>query len=182
MSVQRRAALVVAAPVVLVGSLEVAWRLLPGVQWCPGLIPGSGAACDTGGAKVFGFLLFTPAQSVVMALGIWAAAAVFGRGVLPARSRWTPVGFGVLALAVVIAFTLPSPTTGSAPSVPCSTPGPSGPVVGRCVTGSPPVDERLSDRAATAAAGLLAFGVAALLDRRRGSRGQSAVTTGPRSA
>jgi len=131
---------------------------------------------------VFGSLLFTPAQSIFMALGIWAAAAVLGLGVLPVRSLWTPVGFGVFAVAIVIAFTLPSLTTGRAPSVPCSTPGPSGAVAGRCDTGPPSVDARFSDRALVVTAGVLALSLAASVDRRRGSRNGSRVARRPGSA
>jgi hypothetical protein len=162
--VRRRAALVAASPILLTAVFAVAWGLLPPVHSCLSfLCPPN---YDPGGANVFGSELFTPGQSIVMAIGIWAAAAVLGRGLLPAKSRWLVAGFGALVLASVITLTLPLPTTGPPPSVPCSTPGPSGQIVGRCPTGAPPVDSRLAERTGIVVAGLIALGVGALLDRR----------------
>jgi hypothetical protein len=176
MSVVRRTSLVVAAPLVLVVFLAVAWRVLPGAHVCVGSVGlSSRSTCDTGGANVFGSQLFTPAQSIVMALGIWAAAAVLGRALLPTTWRWAAGAFGLLALAVVVAYTLPSPQIGPPRTVPCSTPGPDGPVIGSCVTGPPPVDQRVPDRVLVVTAGLLALGVAVAADRRRDIKGGSPV-------
>jgi hypothetical protein len=175
MSVLRRVALVVAAPVVLIGFFAVAWGLLPGPNAC--ISVSCGPHYDPGGANVFGHEDFTIEQSIVMALGIWMSAAVFGSAVLPATRRRTAAGFGLLSLALVIAFTLPSPETGPAPSTPCFTPGPSGPIVGGCQTGPPPIDERFRDRVLVAGAGLLALGAAAAVDRRRGVQTRPTVAT-----
>jgi hypothetical protein len=160
-----RVLVILAAPVVLVALWATAWLAMPGVRHCVSIF--CGANFDPGGVDLFGSQLFTPAQTVLMAIGIWASAFLLARGVLPARTAWTSVGFGLLVLAFVIAFTLPSPAVGPAPSRPCSTPGADGPVAGRCMTGPPPVDSRVPDRALVAAAGLLAVVSGSVADRRR---------------
>jgi hypothetical protein len=179
MSAWRRAALVSAAPVVLVAFVIAAYTQLRGVRPCMSI--SCGKNYDPGGANVFGYELLTPAQSIVIALGIWLAAAVLGRGILPGRARWSSFGFGILALAAVVSLTLPSSVIGPPPSVPCSTPAAGGAVTGRCVTGSSPIDPRWADRAGVASIGLLAFGIAVLVDRRRSSRDPARMGTRPGS-
>jgi hypothetical protein len=166
MTVMRRVALVLAGPIVLAGLLAVA-ALMPGVRQCVSISCGS--HFDPGGANVFGHEVLTPEQSIVVAFGIWGAAVLFGRGVLPARSWWLPIGFGLFALATVVAFTLPSWTIGPPPSIPCVSPGVNGLAQGRCITGPPPVDDRLWDRAIVEGAGVVALGAASLIDRKRPS-------------
>lgn len=103
----------------------------------------------------------------MLAAGIWASAFVMSRAVLAMRLRWTAAGGGVLVLATVIALALPGSTVGAPPTVPCSTPGPDGPITGRCVTGPAPSDERLDDRALVIFSGVMALLAGGLLDRRR---------------
>lgn len=173
MSVLRRVVLVLAAPVALVGSFAIAWSAVPGIHPCMSV--SCGPHYDASGANVFGSDVYTLQQSIVMAFGIWVGVALLGWGIFPARWRRTPIGFGFCVLAFVIALALPSPETGSAPSVPCTTPGPDGPILGGCVTGPAPVDERLGDRALVATAGVLVFALATASDRRRTTHGGSAV-------
>src|SRR6266487_2043807 len=94
-----RVLLVLAAPVVTVGLIMVAWLALPGVRQCPSI--SCGTNFDPGGTRVFGDEVFTPAQSFVMAFAIWAGAFLLGRGVLPARRLWTSATFGLAVFAFV---------------------------------------------------------------------------------
>ncbi len=160
-----RVLVILAAPVVLVALFATAWLAMPGVRQCVSIY--CGANFDPGGVDLFGSQDFTPAQTVLMVIGIWASAFLLARGVLPAHRVWTSVGFGISVLAFVIAFTLPSPAIGPAPSRPCSTPGVDGPLMGRCTTGPTPVDGRAPDRALVVAAGLLAIASGSIFDRRR---------------
>ncbi len=172
-----RILLAAGAPLVFLGLWWFAWVVLPGVHRCISI--SCGAHFDPGGLNVFGEQFFTPAQTVDVAAGIFVASFMLALALLPRNSPWTPAGMGALALAVVIALALPSPTTGPAPSIPCSTPGPHGPVSGACATGPAPVDARIRDRALVLAGGFLALGLGLGTDRRRkserGARAPAAV-------
>jgi hypothetical protein len=146
----------------------VSWYLLPGPKGCLGaFIP---VHCDSGAINVFGAGLFTLSQSVVMAFGIWTAALLWSRAIMPSLSA-TSLGVGIAALALVVAITLPSPVVGAAPSVPCTTPGVNGAVHGGCATGPDPTDSRRTDR------GLVLIGgaVAVVLGLWRDSRSLAVV-------
>jgi hypothetical protein len=141
-------------------------ELLPPVRSCEGWC---GPSFDTGSVSVFGRENLTALQTAVLLLGIWAGSYVVLRAVLPAHLRWTSVGAALFLVAFVVAVALPSETVGEAPSVPCSTPGQNGPVMGECTTGTAPQDERLMDRAMVLAAGAIALAASLSFDRR--SRG-----------
>ena len=95
-----------------------------------------------------------------MAFDDWASAVLLARGLLPWRLRWTPLAFGILMLASVVAIALP------APRPPVSNPGGDGAVAGRCVTEAPPFDDRLPERALILAAGLAGITVGVVFNRR----------------
>jgi hypothetical protein len=139
--------------------------LLPGPRWCGSLSCGS--AFDPGGLNVFGEQHFTLAQTAVIAAGVVVGVFLLARAVLPAWLAWTSVGLGTAVLALSVVVSLPEFETGPAPSVPCSTPGPDGPIAGRCSTGSAPVDPRVADRAASLAVGPGSVAGGLVLDRRR---------------
>jgi hypothetical protein len=147
-------------------------ELLPPVRSCEGWC---GPGFDPGSVPVFGRHNLTPLQTAVLLLGIWAGSYVVLRAVLPAHLRWTSVGAALFVVALAVAVALPSETVGEAPSIPCSTPGANGPVMGRCVTGIAPQDERLTDRAMVLATGAIGLGVALSIDRR----GRGEVTRRP---
>jgi hypothetical protein len=138
-----RISLAASAAVVLAACLGVSWYLLPGPHECIG--PFIRVQCDSGAVNVFGAGLFTLPQTLVMAVGIWSTALLWSRATVPSLLG-TSFGLGAAALALVIAITLPSPVIGAAPSTPCTTPGPNGPVSGACVTGPVPTDSRTVDR------------------------------------
>jgi hypothetical protein len=121
--------------------------------------------CDSGAVNVFGAGLFTRVQTVVMALGIGTAALLWSRAIMPSL-RATSLGVGIAALALVVAITLPSPVVGAAPSVPCTTPGPNGAVLGACATGPAPTDSRTGDRGLILIAGAVAVALGVWRDSR----------------
>jgi hypothetical protein len=121
--------------------------------------------CDSGAVNVFGAGLFTLAQTLVMAVGIWTAALLRSRAIVPSLVG-TSLGLGAAALALVIAITLPSPVVGAAPSTPCTTPGPNGSVGGACITGPAPTDSRSVDRGLVLVVGVAAVALGAWRDTR----------------
>jgi hypothetical protein len=164
MRASHRISLAASAAVVLVACLGVSWYLLPVPHACIG--PFVRVHCDSGAVNVFGAGLFTLAQTLVMAVGIWAAALLWSRAIVPSLLG-TSLGLGVAALALVIAITLPSPVIGAAPSTPCTTAGPNGPVGGACVTGPAPTDSRSVDRGLVIVVGVAAVALGVWRDSKR---------------
>jgi hypothetical protein len=163
MRVSRRLALATGSAVVLGVCLGTSWYLLPGPRGCLGaFVP---VRCDSGAVNVFGADLFTLVQTVVMAVGIWTAALLLARAIMPSLMA-TSLGLSIAALAVVVAITLPSPALGAAPSEPCTTPGLSGPVIGACITGPAPSDSRSVDRGLILLAGATAITLGLWRDSR----------------
>jgi hypothetical protein len=108
MRASHRISLAASAAVVLLACLGVSWHLLPVPHACIG--PFVRVHCDSGAVNVFGAGLFTLAQTLVMAVGIWAAALLWSRAIVPSLLG-TSLGLGVAALALVIAITLPRPSS-----------------------------------------------------------------------
>ena len=156
--------LVLAAPLVTIVFILVASTLLPAVRRCHSIYCGS--HFDSGGVDVFGRDNLTLSQTVVVGLGVAVGAYLLARGLLPRLVPWTSVGFAMLSLAFIVALTLPSRTVGPAPQVPCSTPGPDGPIAGACVVGPVPSDDRLPERGVIAFAGMACLAAGVLADRR----------------
>jgi hypothetical protein len=150
---------------VTIAFFAVASTMLPAVRRCLSIYCGS--RFDSGSVDVFGRDLFTLSSTVAIGLGIAVGGCLLARGLLPRPLRWTPVGFGVLSLAFVVALTLPSRIVGPAPQVPCSTPGADGPISGACIVGPEPTDDRIPERGAIAFAGIACFAAGVLTDRRR---------------
>lgn len=151
-------------------------ELLPPVRSCEGC----GRTFDPGSVAVFGRHNLTGLQTAVLLIGIWAGSLVVLRAAFPAHLRWTSVGAALLVVAFVVAVALPSETVGEAPSIPCSTPGQNGPVMGECATGAAPQDERLVDRGIVLVAGIIVLAVALRFDRRSrgdGNRRLAGITT-----
>lgn len=149
-----------------VASAVAGWGvMLPGPRWCGSR--SCGAAFDPGGVNVFGEQHFTLAQTAVIAAGVVVGVFLLARVVLPAWLAWTSAGLGIAVLALAVVVALPEFETGPAPSVPCSTPGPDGPISGQCPSGPAPVDPRVADRAAILAIGTASVAGGILLDRRR---------------
>jgi hypothetical protein len=163
MKASHRVALPASAAVVLAVCLGVSWYLLPGPRGCFGsFVP---VRCDSGAVNVFGAGLFTLVQTLVMAVGIWTAALLLSRAIMPSLMG-TSLGLSIAALALVVAITLPSPVVGAAPSVPCTTPGPNGAVAGACITGPAPTDSRSVDRGLVLVAGAAAVTLGLWRDSR----------------
>jgi hypothetical protein len=143
--------------------LDISWYLLPGPRGCLGSL--APVRCDSGAVNVFGAGLFTLVQTLVMAVGIWTAALLLARAIMPSLMT-TGLGLSIAALALVVAITLPSPAFGVAPSEPCVTPGPNGPVTGTCITGPAPTDSRSVDRGLILVAGATAITLGLWRDSR----------------
>jgi hypothetical protein len=171
MRVSHRLVLAACAAVVLAACLGVSWYLLPGPKGCVGsgaFVPSGPFApshCDPGAVNVFGAGVFTLLQTLVMAVGIGTAALLWSRAIMPLL-RGTSLGVGIGALALVVAITLPSPVVGAAPSVPCTTPGPNGAVLGACATSPAPTDSRTADRGLVLIAGAVTVALGVWRDSR----------------
>jgi hypothetical protein len=150
---------------VLAASLGVSWYLLPGPHGCIGPGPFVRFRCDSGAVNVFGAGQFTLVQTLVMAVGIWTAALLWSRAIMPSLMA-TSLGLAVATLALVVVITLPSPVVRAAPSVPCTTPGPNGPVAGTCTTGPAPTDSRSVDRGLILVAGAAAVALGVWRDSK----------------
>ncbi|MEX0983760.1 MAG: hypothetical protein WD096_01785 [Actinomycetota bacterium] len=164
---RRPTLLLVGALAVLVGMTFLV-AVLPGVRICKSMW--CGYDFDPGGLDIFGRQLFTPAQTAVIALGTLISSAMLAAGLWLRLRFTTAIGIGALVVTVVAAIMLPSVVTGSAPSVPCSTPGSNGRIEGTCIVGTTPMDARSLDRALIVLAGLAALALAAYVDRRRPPR------------
>jgi hypothetical protein len=163
MRASHRILLAASAAVALVACLGVSWYLLPGPRECLGsLVP---VRCDSGAVNVFGAGLFTLVQTLVMAAGIWTAALLLSRAIMPSLMG-TSLGLGMAALALVVAITLPSPAVGAAPSTPCTRPGPNGAVAGACTIGPAPTDSRSVDRGLVLVAGAAAVALGVWRDSK----------------
>jgi hypothetical protein len=157
---RRRLLFLVASPVVLVTSVVIAGFLLPGPRPCPAISCGPDFNSDV--VDVFGSGNFTLAQTVMMAIGIWVSALLLALAAVPTRV-WLGAGFGLLVLAALIAWALPSPAVGPEPSVLCFTPDTNGqPIAGRCATGPAPTDARIGLRLLVVGVGVLGLGLSAL--------------------
>ena len=163
MRASHRILLAASAAVVLVACLGVSWYLLPEPHACIG--PFIRVHCDSGAVNVFGAGLLTLAQTLVIGVGIWTAAVLWSRAIVPSLLG-TSLGLGVAALALVIVITLPSPVVGAAPSTPCTTPGPNGSVAGACTTGPAPTDSRSVDRGLVLVAGAAAVALGVWRDSK----------------
>jgi len=160
-----RVLVVLAAPVVTAACFALASAVLPAVRHCLSIYCGS--HFDSGGVDFFGRDWFTLPQTIAISLGIAVGAYLLSRGLLPRLLRWTPVGFGMLSLAFIVALTLPPRIVGPAPQLPCSTPGAEGPIVGACTVGPEPTDDRVPERGAVAVVGMACLAAGVLTDRRR---------------
>jgi len=168
-----RVLIVLAAPLVTIGCVGLAWTGLPAVRQCYSIY--CGPRFDSGGIDVFGRDLFTLPQTIAVGLGIAVGAYLLSRGLLPQFLRWTSVGFGVLSLTFVVGLTLPSRIVGPAPQVPCSTPGADGAIAGSCTVGPTPTDDRAPERGAIAVVGMACLAAGVLTDRRRREAEQSSL-------
>jgi hypothetical protein len=164
---RKRVILGLTSPLFLVAAVAVV-TLVPGPHTC--LSFDCGPHFDSGAIDVFGSGNLTLAQTLVLAAGIWIAAWLLIRVVLPTKPL-TSTGIATMVLAVAIAWLLPSQVVGPEPSVACSSPGAGGrPIEGRCATGPPPMDDRLQIRVLVLAAGLSGLGLGAIGERARTHR------------
>ena len=160
----RRFALAMGGVMLAFGGLWVAAMLLPGVISCPSVECGD---LDSKAIDLLGRQNFTLVQTTVIAAVVVGGGSLVSAAALPRRSTCAAVGAGILGLMVVLSLALPPHVAGEAPTRPCSTPGPNGPIEGECVTGRAPLDGRLVERAGLLALGLAALGVGWLADRQR---------------
>jgi hypothetical protein len=160
----RRTALAVAGVLLAFSGVWVAATLLPGVILCPSIECGD---FDARGLDLLGRQNFTLAQTVLIGAAVVAGGSLVAASALPRRSVWTAIGAGTFGLMVVLSLALPPDTLGAAPTRPCSTPGPKGPIQGECVVGEAPMDVRLMYRGGFLALGLVALGVGWAVDRQR---------------